>query len=173
MPNPTTLQSSPGLSDILGAYDTSHWHTVVARLKPNSGILVRGSVLSAVPADSGALSLTAGTAEATAYGILLDAAVDTSVANSAGNVTGSVAKAGSFRGAALIVGAGTDELLLARTLRQNGIFVEGAIAPVALAAREESEDESAKRDERPVASAESIERRRREEDEERRRRQKA
>ena len=140
----------------------------MARLKPNSGVLLRGSVLSAVPADNGALSLTAGTAAATAYGILLDKSVDTGVANSLGNVTVSVARAGSFRGAALIVGAGTDEALLARTLRQNGIFVEGAIAPVALAAKAEPEEDP----ERPVASAESIARRQREEDEERRRRQK-
>ena len=160
-----TLQSSPGLSDILGAYDTGHWETVVAQLKPNSGVLVRGSVLSAVAADNGKLSLTAGAAEASAYGILLDAAVDTGLANTLGNVTGSVARAGSFRGAALIVGPGTDEALLARTLRQNGIFVEGAIAPVALAAKEAPEDDG-----RYVASAETMERKQREEDEERRRR---
>ena len=46
--------------------------------------------------------------EATAYGILLDASVDTTAADSTGTVTGSVARAGSFRGEALIVGAGTD-----------------------------------------------------------------
>jgi hypothetical protein len=133
MPNPITLQSSPGLSEILGAYDTGHWETIVAQLKPASGVLLRGSVLSAVAADNGKLSLTAGTAEASAYGILLDKSVDTGVANSLGNVTASVARAGSFRGPALIVGAGTDEALLAKQLRQIGIFVEGAIAPVALA----------------------------------------
>ena len=168
MSNPTTIQSPATLSNLMGAYDTGHWETVVARFKPNSGVLVRGSVLSAVPADNGALSLTAGTAEATAYGVLLDASVDTGLANTLGNVTGSVARAGSFRGPALIVGAGTDEALLARTLRQNGIFVEGPIAPVALAAKAAPEEE----DERPVASAESMARRQREEDEERRRRQK-
>ena len=150
MANPTTIQSPATLSDLAGAYDTAHWQTVVARLKPASGVLVRGSVLSAVPADNGALSLVAGTAEATAYGILLDASVDTGAANSLGNVTASVARAGSFRGAALIVGAGTDEALLARTLRQNGIFVERAITPVALAAKapeeEEHEGRASKRD---------------------------
>ena len=31
-----TLQSSPGLSEILGAYDTGHWETVTAQLKPAS-----------------------------------------------------------------------------------------------------------------------------------------
>ena len=84
MSNPVTLQSSPGLSDILGAYDTGHWETVVAQLKPASGVLLRGSVLSAVVADGGKLSLTAGGAEATAYGILLDKAVDTAAAYSGG-----------------------------------------------------------------------------------------
>ena len=141
MANPITLESSPGLSEILGAYDTGHWETVTALLKPASGVLARGSVLSAVAADNGKLSLTAGTAEASAYGILLDKSVDTGVANSTGTVTGSVARAGSFRGPALIVGAGTDEALLAKQLRQIGIFVEGPIAPVALAARTSEEEE--------------------------------
>ena len=50
-----TLQSSPGLSEILGAYDIGHWETVVAQLKPASGVLLRGSVLSAVAADNGKL----------------------------------------------------------------------------------------------------------------------
>ena len=147
MPNPITLQSSPGLSEILGAYDTGHWETVTAQLKPASGVLARGSVLSAVAADNGKLSLTAGTAEASAYGILLDKSVDTGVANSTGTVTASVARAGSFRGPALIVGAGTDEALLAKQLRQIGIFVEGPITPVALAARSAEEPEGrSKRD---------------------------
>ena len=101
--------------------------------------ILRGSVLSAVVADGGKLSLTAGGSEATAYGILLDKSVDTAAAYSGGSVTGSVARAGSFRGPALIVGAGTDEAALAKQLRLIGIFVEGAIAPVALAAAEASE----------------------------------
>ena len=60
MSNPITIQSSPGLSDILGAYDHGHWETVTAQLKPASGVLLRGSVLSAVTADGGKLTLTAG-----------------------------------------------------------------------------------------------------------------
>ena len=99
-------------------------------------------MLSAVAADNGKLSLTAGTAEASAYGILLDKSVDTGVANSTGTVTASVARAGSFRGPALIVGAGTDEALLAKQLRQIGIFVEGPIAAVALATRAEEEPDA-------------------------------
>ena len=138
MPNPVTLQSSPGLSDLMGAYDVGHWETVTAQLKPASGVLLRGSVLSGVAADGGKLSLTVAGSEATAYGILLDASVDTGAANSTGTVTASVARAGSFRGAALIVGAGTDEAALAKQLRLIGIFTEGAIAPVALAAVEEA-----------------------------------
>ena len=79
MANPTTLQSPGTLSDLTGAYDTAHWETVVAQLKPASGVLMRGSVLSAVVADGGKLTLTVGGSEATAYGILLDASVDTGV----------------------------------------------------------------------------------------------
>jgi hypothetical protein len=132
-----TLQSSPGLSDILGAYDTGHWETVVAQLKPASGVLLRGSVLALV---TGKLELVTGTNQATAYGILLDSSVDTAAPYSGGAVTGSVARAGSFRGAALIVGSGTDETALAGVLRDHGIYTEGAIAPVALAAKADKED---------------------------------
>ena len=132
-----TLQSSPGLSEILGAYDTGHWETVTAQIKPATGVLLRGSVLSAVTADGGKLTLTVGGQEATRLRHLLDASVDTTAAYGKGTVTGSVARAGSFRGAALIVGAGTDEAALAKQLRLLGIFTEGAIAPVALAAKGE------------------------------------
>jgi hypothetical protein len=83
-----------------------------------------------------------------------------------GAVTASVARAGSFRGPALIVGAGTDEAALAKQLRLLGIFVEGGIAPVALAAEAPPPEE-----EKPyVASKESMEGKQREEDEQRRRR---
>jgi hypothetical protein len=51
-----------------------------------------------------------------------------------GTVTGSVARAGSFKGHALKVGVGTNVATLADALRKNGIFLEGALtAPVALA----------------------------------------
>jgi hypothetical protein len=83
MSNPTIIESSPGLSDILGAYD---------------------------------------------FG---------------GTVTGSVARSGSFKGAALIVGAGTDEAAAAKQLRDVGIFVEGGIAPVALASGAPPEERKA------------------------------
>ena len=88
-------------------------------------------------ADIGKLvKLTAGT-EASAYGILLDPAIDTAVAFGDGSVTGSIAKAGSFRGPALIVPAGVDAGLIAVALRGRGIFVEGPITvPVAAAAQE-------------------------------------
>jgi hypothetical protein len=43
-----------GLSDLQGAYDTAHWETVVAELKPDAGVLARGSVLALV---SGKLEL--------------------------------------------------------------------------------------------------------------------
>jgi hypothetical protein len=131
MANPITIESPSGLSNTLGAYDEAHWQTVVAQLKPNSGLLKRGSVLSAVVADAGALTLTVATSEPQAYGILLDSQIDTAVLNSDGTVTGSVARAGSFRGAALIVGAGCDEAALEKQLRLLGIFCEGPIAPVA------------------------------------------
>ena len=53
--------------------------------------------------------------------------MDTTVAYSDGSVTGSVARAGSFRGPALIVSVGINAATLADTLRENGIFVENPI----------------------------------------------
>ena len=143
MSNPVTLQSSPGLSDILGAYDTGHWETVVAQLKPASGVLLRGSVLSAVVADGGKLSLTAGGAEATAYGILLDKAVDTAAAYSGGSVTASVARAGSFRGPA----QGRTKRRSPNNCAQLESSRKGPIAPVTLAAAEAPEHERRQREE--------------------------
>jgi hypothetical protein len=132
----TTIEIPRGLSDILSAYDDAHWETVVAELKPNSGVLARGSVLSAVALDAGKLTLTTAGSEATATGILLDSAIDTAVVLSDGSVTGSIARAGSFRGPALIVGTGTDAAALVAHLRDQGIYVHGAITVPTAAALE-------------------------------------
>ena len=86
------------------------------------------------------MKLSSGT-EAQAYGVLLDPNVDTGAAFSDGSVSGSVAKAGSFRGAALLVPAGVDAGLISVALRGRGIFVEGAIPVPAAAAQAEPEPE--------------------------------
>jgi hypothetical protein len=127
----------------LGAYDEGHWQTVVAEIKGGIGTLARGTVLATGSgADVGKLvKLTAGT-EAQAYGVLLDEAVDTSVAYSDGSITGSVAKAGSFRGPALLVPTGVDAGLIAVALRGRGIFIEGAISVPPAAAVLESKTEA-------------------------------
>ena len=128
-PNPTVLADVPmGLSNTLGAYDEGHWQTVVAEIKSGIGVVLRGTILATGTAgDVGKLvPLTAGT-EAQLYGILLDEFVDTTLPYSDGSVTCSVAKAGSFRGPALIVPAGVDAGLISVPLRGRGIFVEGAI----------------------------------------------
>jgi hypothetical protein len=80
-----------------------------------------------VPGLTLASWLTAAGNEATAFGVLLDAEVDTTVAYSDISVTGSVARAASFRGPALIVSVGINAATLADTLRENGIFGEGPI----------------------------------------------
>jgi hypothetical protein len=116
-----------GVSDIMGVYDTAHWQVVVAELKPDSGVLLRGSVLSAVAADGGKLTLTTAGSEATAFGVLLDASIDTALKFSDNSVTGSVARAGSFRGQALRVGVGTNAATLQTRLREVGIFLEGPV----------------------------------------------
>lgn len=127
-PNPTTFTDLPtGLSNLMGAYDTGDWETEVREIKGSIGILKRGTVLaSGSGADVGKLVKLSASTEA-AYGVLLDEVVDTSVAYSDARVTGSVARAGSFRGPALIVPTGVDAGLIAVALRGRGIFVEGPI----------------------------------------------
>jgi hypothetical protein len=141
-PNPTTLDVPTGLSNILGAYDEGHWQTQVCEIKEGIGVLARGSILATGTAgDIGKLvKLTAGT-EAQSYGVLLDEAVDTSVAYSDDSITGSIAKAGSFRGPALIVPAGVDAGLISVSLRGRGIFIEGAITVPPVAAVLEAEQQ--------------------------------
>ena len=134
-PNPTTLDVPTGLSNLLGAYDTGHWQTQVCEIKGGIGVLARGTVLATGSgADIGKLVKLSATTEVNAYRVLLDELIDTSVAYSDGSVTGSIAKAGSFRGAALIVPAGVDAGLIAVALRGRGIFVEGSISVPAAAA---------------------------------------
>ncbi len=135
-PNPVTLNDVPaGLSNLLGAYDTAHWQTAVLEIKAGIGVLQRGTILaSGTGGDIGKLvKLTAGT-EAAAYGVLLDPSIDTAVPYSDGSITGSIAKAGSFRGPALIVPTGVDAGLISVALRGRGIFVEGPITVPAAAA---------------------------------------
>jgi hypothetical protein len=117
---------------IQGAYDTMHWETVVLELTPDKGVLTRGTVLSM--AGTGKLDATTAGNEAQSFGVLLDPSVDTAAAAafSNGSVTGSVARAGSFKGQALKVGIGTNTTTMLDALRKNGIFVEGPVSvPVA------------------------------------------
>ena len=131
----TTYDLPANLGDLMGAYDTAHWQTQVCEIKAAIGVFKRGAILATGSgADIGKLvKLTAGT-EAQAYGVLLDPSIDTSAAFSDGTVTGSIAKAGSFKGSALIVPAGVDAGLIAVSLRGRGIFVEGPIPVPAAAA---------------------------------------
>jgi hypothetical protein len=132
-----TYEFPGNLGDLMGAYDTAHWETVVMQLKPSVGVLKRGAVLSLV---AGKLELTVAANQASAYGVLLDSSVDTAAAFSNNSVTGSVARAGSFRGPALIVGVGVDPIALAGVLRDHGIYIEGPITvPTSLEAAEAPE----------------------------------
>jgi hypothetical protein len=76
--------------------------------------------LRVLAADIGKLVLLSPTTEANAYGILLDPAIDTAAAYSDGSVTGSIAKAGSFKGSALIVPTGVDAGLISVSPRVAG-----------------------------------------------------
>jgi hypothetical protein len=145
----TTYDLPPNLGDIMGAYDEAHWETFVAELKPDSGVLQRGSVLSAVATDGGKLTLTTAGSEATAFGVLLDARIDTAAKFANAMVTGSIARSGSFRGAALIVGVGTNVATLTDALRKNDIFVEGPITVPVAAALETTEPNPAETTEPP------------------------
>jgi hypothetical protein len=135
-PNPTTYDVPSGLSNLLSAYDEAHWETVTAELKAGAGVLLRGSVLSLV---TGKCELVTAANQATVFGVLLDEVVDTSVAYSDGSVSGSIARAGSFRASALIVSAGTDPVLLQSALRDIGIFVHGVILVPAAAEASETQ----------------------------------
>ena len=127
MATQTTYELPPNLGDIMGAYDEAHWQTQVCEIKAGIGVLARGTILATGTAgDIGKLvPLTAGT-EAQSYGVLLDPAIDTCAAFSDGSVAGSVAKAGSFRGPALIVRTGVDAGLIAvalsRLLKNSPVF---------------------------------------------------
>jgi hypothetical protein len=120
MANPTYILPS-NLGDILGAHHDGNFETVIAEIKAAIGKLKRGTVLcTGSGADAGKLILTAVGNEATVFGILLDPEVDTAVTFTDGSVTGSVARAGTFRGAALIVGVGVNAATITDTLRKNG-----------------------------------------------------
>jgi hypothetical protein len=131
----TTYTLPANLGDILGAHHDGNFQTQVSEIKAGIGVLTRGTILAIGTAgDVGKLvKLTAGT-EAQAYGVLLDPSVDTAAAFGDGSVTGSIAKAGSFKGSALIVPTGVDAGLIALALRGRGIFVEGPITVPAAAA---------------------------------------
>jgi hypothetical protein len=141
-PNPTTYDVPSGLSNLLSAYDEAHWETVVLELKPGSGVLLRGSVLSLV---AGKCELVSATNQATVFGVLLDEAVDTSAAYSDASVTGSIARAGSFRAQALIVSPGTDPVALQSALRDIGIYVHGVILVPAAAESASAHRDAVKR----------------------------
>ena len=113
-------------------------------IKGGIGVLQRGTILaSGTGADVGKLVPLTASTEVNAYGVLLDGAVDTAAPFSNGSVTGSIAKAGSFKGSALLVPTGVDAGLIAVALRGRGIFIEGPInVPVAAAQAEASEGEA-------------------------------
>ena len=87
-------------------------------------------------ADFGKLVLLTPTTEVNAYGVF-DASVDTAAPYSDGSTSGSIARAGSFKGSALIVPPAVDAGLIAVALRGRGIFCEGAIIPPAAGAATE------------------------------------
>jgi hypothetical protein len=128
----------------MGAYDQAHWQTQVSEIKSGIGVLQRGTVLaSGTGADIGKLVKLTATTEVNAYGVLLDPSIDTAAPFSDGSVTGSIAKAGSFKGSQLLVPTGIDAGLVSVALRGRGIFVEGPIpvpATAATAAESEAEE---------------------------------
>jgi hypothetical protein len=112
----------------MGAYDSAHWLTEVREIKAGIGVLARGTVLAeGTLTDAGKMVPLAAGTESAAYGVLLDPEIDTAAAHSDGTVTGSVARAGSFKGGKLIVPAGIDAAALTARLREIGIFTEGPI----------------------------------------------
>ena len=125
----TTYTLPQNLGDILGVHHDGNLQAQVSEIKAGIGVLKRGTILAtgtgwrcwqAGPADAGN-----GGSELMAFCSIPRSTPP--VAFGDGSVTGSVAKAGSFRGPALIVPAGVDAGLIAVALRGRGIFVEGPI----------------------------------------------
>ena len=144
-------------SDLFGAAIVGDPDPELIAFKPASGVVPMGAVVALV---GGVAELVTSTNQAT---VLHDV-------NTAGaNPNGSVARRGSYKAASLVVSAGVNGATLETALRDIGILLEGRLTvPAVLATGAPAEGEP----DRPVASAESLERRRREEDEERRRQQK-
>ena len=85
----------------MGAYDEAHWQTVVAELKANIGVLLRGTILATGTAgDIGKLvPAHRRNRSAVLWRFVGAQAVDTAAPFTDGSVTGSItAKAGSFKG---------------------------------------------------------------------------
>ena len=143
-----TYELPSNLGDLMGVYDEAHWQTAVLEIKSGIGVVKRGTILaSGTGPDIGKLVFLSAGTEAQAYRVLLDPSIDTADPYSDGSVTSSIAKAGSFRGPALVVPAGVDAGLIAVALRGRGIFVEGAIpVPAAAAFAEPQREKSRKQD---------------------------
>ena len=141
----STYNLPQNLGDILGAHFDGNLQTQLSEIKPAIGVLKRGTILaSGTGADIGKLVPLSATTECNAYGILLDPSIDTAAAFGDGSITGSIAKAGSFKGSALLVPTGVDAGLIAVALRGRGIFIEGAIPVPAAAAMQAEEPAEAK-----------------------------
>ena len=148
-------------SDLFGAAIVGDPDPELIAFKPASGVVPMGAVVALV---GGVAELVTSTNQATVFGILLH-----DVNTAGANPNGSVARRGSYKAASLVVSAGVNGATLETALRDIGILLEGRLTvPAVLATGAPAEGEP----DRPVASAESLERRRREEDEERRRQQK-
>jgi hypothetical protein len=124
----TTYEYPANLGDYLGAHHDGNFNTQTAEIKGAIGVLKRGTILAAGSgADAGKLVLLTIGTEAAAYGVLLNESIDTSAAFSNGSVTGSIARSGTFRAAALIIPTGVNAGLVSDTLREKGVFIEGVL----------------------------------------------
>jgi hypothetical protein len=113
------------LSNIIGASgDSAQWNPIVTDLSPGRGVLLLGSVVSA--GSDGKMKLTDASSYAQAFGILLET-VDTGTdAAATDEITGTIARQGSFKATELVLAPGADLNQCADALRKNGIYLEGA-----------------------------------------------
>jgi hypothetical protein len=120
----STIDWPKPLSNIIGASgDSAQWNPIVADLSAGQGVLVLGSVLSA--GSDGKMKLTDASSYAQAFGILLETADTGTDAAATEEVTGTVARQGSFKATELVLASGADLAQCAAQLRQQGIYMEG------------------------------------------------
>jgi hypothetical protein len=113
-------QTGLTLGELLGAHDLSDFVSEVVGVSPTSPALQRGDVVCKLATGLVTLAGAELSTAADVYGIVLDPAVDPTVANA----EATVARSGVYDATTLRVNAGSTLASFADQLRRVGIFLE-------------------------------------------------